>query len=112
MMQSSVWALVPVVLLIGLGYVLKRWTFRSETFWSEAERVSYYVLLPALFLHGLATGDIGNLPVLPLTGALICSTLAVASIVLVLKPLLGLEGEALPLCSREASGTTTTSASP
>lgn len=94
MMQSSVWALVPVVLLIGLGYVLKRSTFRSETFWSEAERVSYYVLLPALFLHGLGTADIGNLPILPLIGALMCSTLAVASMVLVLKPLLSLEGEA------------------
>lgn len=94
MMQTSVWALVPVVLLIGLGYVLKRWTIRSESFWSEAERVSYYVLLPALFLHGLATADIGNLPILPLIGALICSTLAVASMVLVLKPLLRLEGDA------------------
>ncbi|PES04362.1 transporter, partial [Bacillus cereus] len=41
-----------------------------------AERLSYYVLLPSLFLHGLATANLDGIPVLGMAGALMLSTLA------------------------------------
>lgn len=87
-------ALAPIVLLIGLGYGLKRTRFLDDGFWPQAERLSYYVLLPALFLHGLATADVHELPVWSLAGALIGSTVAVASLVVALRPWLGLDGAA------------------
>ena len=42
-------ALLPVFLLIALGFVLKRTLIRPETQWVGLERLTYYVLLP-LFL--------------------------------------------------------------
>lgn len=94
MIALTVRALIPVVLLIALGCGLKRSMVTDEGFWSEAERVSYRVLLPALFLHSLATADIDDLPVAALAGALIASTLVVAMLVIGLKPLMRLRDDA------------------
>ena len=41
-------ALLPVFLLIVLGFVLKRTLMRLETQWHGLERLTYYVLLPVL----------------------------------------------------------------
>lgn len=45
MIALTVKALIPVVLLIALGYALKRSMITAEGFWSAAERLSYHVLL-------------------------------------------------------------------
>lgn len=55
-------ALIPIVLLIGLG-ALRGQKWVADDFWPEAERLGYYVLLPALFLHGLASAEIDAEPV-------------------------------------------------
>ncbi|MFF8430732.1 AEC family transporter [Streptomyces sp. NPDC016566] len=94
MVALTLKALVPVVLLIALGYGLKRSLVTTEGFWREAERLSYRVLLPALFLHSLATADIADLPVGALTGALVASTVAVAALIIACKPLLRLRDDA------------------
>lgn len=94
MIALTVRALVPIVLLIALGYALKRSMITDEGFWSEAERLSYRVLLPALFLHSLATADTDDLPARALAGALISATVAVAALVIACKPLMRLDGDA------------------
>jgi predicted permease len=86
-------ALIPVVLLIGLGIAVKRWVIHGESFWSGAESLGYRVLLPALFLHGLATADTHDLPVGPLTAVLVASTVLVAVLVVALRPLMRLPGD-------------------
>jgi predicted permease len=90
----TVRALVPIVLLIALGYALKRSMITDEGFWSDAERLSYRVLLPALFLHSLATADTDDLPTGALAGTLISATVAVAALVIACKPLMRLDGDA------------------
>lgn len=94
MIALTIKALVPVVLLIALGYALKRTMITAETFWSDAERLSYRVLLPALFLYSLATADTDDLPVRALAGVLIASTVAVAVLVIACKPMLRLKDDA------------------
>ncbi|KFG05959.1 MULTISPECIES: AEC family transporter [Streptomyces] len=94
MIALTVRALVPIVLLIALGYALKRSMITDEGFWSEAERLSYRVLLPALFLHSLATADTDDLPTGALAGTLISATVAVAALVIACKPLMRLDGDA------------------
>ncbi|MFF5979525.1 AEC family transporter [Streptomyces olindensis] len=94
MIALTVRALVPIVLLIALGYALKRSVITDEGFWSEAERLSYRVLLPALFLHSLATADTDDLPTGALAGTLIAATVAVAALVIACKPLMRLDGDA------------------
>lgn len=69
-------ALAPVLLLIALGYGLRRWGFPGEAFWPYAERITYFVFFPALLVHGLAGASLGGLEVLPMAGALVASVLA------------------------------------
>ncbi|NVO17408.1 MAG: AEC family transporter [Rhodoplanes sp.] len=85
-------ALVPIALLIGLGHGLKRTAFLADAFWPQAERLAYFVLLPALFLHGLATTRIEALPVWEMAVTLIGSILAVAALVVMARPLMRIDG--------------------
>ncbi|MDC9818163.1 AEC family transporter [Pectobacterium carotovorum subsp. carotovorum] len=85
MIASMLLALVPIALLITLGAGVRRCAFIAETFWPQAERLGYYILLPSLFLHGLATADLSGLPVLTMVGSLVLSTVAVASLIVIFR---------------------------
>lgn len=87
-------ALLPVALLIALGHGLKRSGFLGESFWPQAERLTYYVLLPALFLHSMATAEISTLPVWELATVLTGSTLLVAVGLVLTRPLMQMQGDA------------------
>lgn len=87
-------ALLPIVILTALGLALRRRGFLAEGFWPQAERLGYFVLLPSLFFHGLATARIEAVPVGALALTLILSTFAVAVLVIVLRPCLRLDGPA------------------
>ena len=89
---TVVLALLPIVVLIGLGTCLRARRFLDEGFWQQAERLGYFVLLPSLFFHGLATADLRALPVAELAATLVLSTLAVAAAVVALRPLTQLDG--------------------
>jgi predicted permease len=52
-MELMAQALVPVFVLILLGYLFRRWHFPGDTFWVQAERFSYYVLFPAMLIFKL-----------------------------------------------------------
>lgn len=71
-------ALAPVALLVALGYGLRHTGFIADAFWPQAERLCYYILLPALFMHGLSSAHLQALPVLPLAATLIAATVIVA----------------------------------
>ncbi|MBB4017980.1 hypothetical protein GGR16_003014 [Chelatococcus caeni] len=87
-------ALIPVALMIALGYGLRRSGFIAEAFWPQAERLCYFVLLPALFLNGLATADIDALPVRELALVLVGATVTVALVVVLARPLFRTDGAA------------------
>ena len=76
MLHLLLTTLLPIILLIALGTLLRVRGFLPDTFWPGAERLSYYVLLPSLFLHGLATANLDGVPVLGMVGVLMLSTLA------------------------------------
>ncbi len=57
---------LPVFAPIGVGYCLKRRSFMPDAFWPQVDRLTYFVLLPALIANALATmplagGDAGPL---------------------------------------------------
>jgi len=86
--------LVPVFLIILLGYLLNRSHFPGESFWPLAARVTYFVLLPALLIRTMATAELANLPV---GGIAIAFTLAISivgALLLILRPWLALDGPA------------------
>ena len=73
-------ALAPAALLIALGWVLRHRQMLPDTFWGPAEWLSYHVLLPALFIHGLATADLGTVPVGGMFAVLIGSVMLTAAL--------------------------------
>ncbi len=87
-------ALLPIALLIGAGMILRRTGFLSEAFWPQAERLGYYILLPALFLHSLAVADLARVPVAALAIVLVLSTAVVAAALVAIRPLLAIDGPA------------------
>lgn len=94
MITTIVIALIPIALLIGLGYAMKQRQFVADTFWQQAERLSYFVLLPALFVHGLATANLNGIPIWGMVAALIGSTLIAALLLVALNRFIAPNGPA------------------
>jgi len=80
-------ALLPVFLLIVLGFVLKRSLMRLDTQWHGLERLTYYVLFPMLLIQSLVKADLSSVPVAGVGGALMLSALAMSLLCLALRPL-------------------------
>lgn len=51
-------ALVPLIILIAIGYALKQRPFFQPEFWRGAEQLNYFVLFPLLLFLNLAFVDI------------------------------------------------------
>ena len=81
-------ALLPVFLLIVLGFILKRSLLRLETQWHGLERLTYYVLFPVLLVQTLVKADLSTVPVAGVGGALLLSLLLMSLLCLSLRPLL------------------------
>lgn len=74
-------ALLPTAVLIGLGWLLRgRFRF-ADAFWRDTERITYFVLLPALFISGLIRADFGDLPIGRMALAMAVSSLLAAALV-------------------------------
>lgn len=80
-------ALLPVFLLIVLGFVLRRSLMRLDTQWHGLERLTYYVLFPTLLIQTLVKADLSSVPVAGVGGALMLSALAMSLLCLALRPL-------------------------
>ena len=87
-MAVVVAALLPVFLLIVLGFILKRTLMRLETQWHGLERLTYYVLFPVLLIQTLVKADLSKVPVAGVGGALLLSALLMSLLCLALRPLL------------------------
>src|SRR5712675_1977257 len=81
-------ALLPVFLLIVLGFFLKRSLMRLETQWHGLERLTYYVLFPMLLIQTLVKADLSGVPIAGVGGALQLAALAMSLLCLALRPLL------------------------
>lgn len=94
MIATLLLALAPIALLIAIGAWLRRSRFLAESFWQQSERLGYYVLLPSLFLHGLATARLDGIPVWAMVGTLVCATLVVAAILVGIRHRLAIDDPA------------------
>ncbi len=62
-MSDTFAAIAPVVVLILLGWALRRAEFAPEAFWTGIDRLTYFILLPCLLVNGLAGANLDELPV-------------------------------------------------
>ena len=82
-------ALLPVFLVIALGAVLKRVLLRDEAHWAALERLTFYVLFPALIVVSIAKSDLREVAVFEVTAALL-GAIAIVSV--------GLLGSRVTIC--------------
>jgi len=73
--------LTPVLGLIIAGFVLRRTEFIHPYFWPAAEKLTYFLLLPATLIHNLSGKKLYDLPwlklLLTVEGAILASALLV-----------------------------------
>jgi malonate transporter len=91
-------SLLPVFMLIALGYILRHTLMPVQEEWMGLERLSYYVLFPALLIYTLSRADFNSVPVLGVGGALMLAVLLMSGLCLALRPFLasrfGVDGPA------------------
>jgi len=81
-MTSITDALIPVLALILTGFIIQRTGFLPPAFWPSAEKLTYFLLMPATLIHNLAGKQIGALPwlkiLMAVEGAVLASALLVS----------------------------------
>jgi predicted permease len=88
-------AILPVFLLIFLGTLLVRAAPFGGDFWTAAERLTYWLLFPALIVATLAEARLPAGEVLPMIAAIDGAILLMALLALGLRPVLGMGGAQL-----------------
>lgn len=76
-------ALSPVLALILVGFAIRRTQFLPDSFWPAAEKLTYFLLMPAILIHSLASKSIRDLPwqrlALTVEGTVLVSALLVTA---------------------------------
>ncbi len=81
-MNAFTTALVPIIVLIILGYTLKRSSFLTEETWAGIEKLTYFILLPTLLIRTLGKQTIVGTP-WPSILVVVAGTLILSAAVLV-----------------------------
>ncbi len=76
-------ALAPIMGLILVGFALKRWEFLPEQAWAGMEKLTYFVLFPALLIRSLGSQSIDGAPWLTMLWVIV-ATLFASAILLIL----------------------------
>lgn len=77
-MITTLFALIPVMFLIALGYMLRSRNFIDAQFWLPCEKLNYFWLFPALMFSQVATADLGVFPVKPIAWSILGAVLLAA----------------------------------
>jgi len=87
--------LAPILLVIALGAFLEWRRFFGSGFVHGANRLTYWVALPVLVLHSLATASRAETEVVGLLGVLMGATLVGIALAWMVARLIGVEGSAV-----------------
>ena len=92
-------SLLSVFLVIVAGWLLKRHLVPHQEHWQGLEKLTYFVLVPALILKTLASTALNAVPFVTIGGTLLAANLVGCAILLALRPILatrfGMDGPAL-----------------
>jgi hypothetical protein len=82
-------ALIPLVILLATGQTLRRSGFLEAGFWSSAEKLAYYLLMPLLLVRTIGRSDVGGLAWGGMVGAIYGAILVAAAALVALHLLRG-----------------------
>jgi malonate transporter len=89
-------ALLPVFIVILVGFGLKRFKVIGETQWAALDQLCYFVLFPAIIFKEIAAADFSGVPVLQMAGAMVLAVSVMIGLLVALnRPLmagLGMNG--------------------
>lgn len=78
-MHDIIASVLPIFLITALGYIIKKRWITSEEFWRNLEKLSYFVLFPAVLFNYTSNADCGNKELIKLVLIITISTLTVSS---------------------------------
>jgi malonate transporter and related proteins len=81
-------SLVPVFLIVATGWLSRATGLIGDQHWAGVEKTTYFLFFPALIMDTLARADLGSVPVLGVSLALIGAILLVAGLLLTVQPVL------------------------
>jgi malonate transporter and related proteins len=88
MMQSFI-ALLPVFIVILVGFALRRSGLIADDHWAALDHICYYVLFPAIIFKEIAAADFTNVPVWSMAFAMMLGISTMFAVLLALqKPLI------------------------
>lgn len=88
-MSLIITALVPVFLVIALGAILRRVLLKDAAHWAALEKLTYFVLFPALLVVSAVKADLSTVNVVAVAGALIGTVIILSGLILLMhKPLI------------------------
>lgn len=93
-MASVIYSILPVFILIVLGFGMKHLRFPGDAFWPLADKLVYFVFFPALLIQNLARADLGDLDPTGFFGTLYGALFLNAALAYLLRPLLKIDGPA------------------
>ena len=91
-MLDIIGAIAPVFALIVLGQVLWRTMLPGSEFWSTSDRLTYWVLFPALLFNKISTAELGAQFIGPYALVLVGGFAAAVAFALMIARLSGLPG--------------------
>lgn len=83
-MATILTALTPVFLVIALGVVLRRTLLPDALHWAALERLTYFVLFPALLVVSAIKADLSRVNIVAVAGSLIGTVLLLTAVIVAL----------------------------
>ena len=99
-------SLLPVFLAIVAGYLLRRTIMPDDAHWIGLERLTYYVLFPALIIETLAKADLASVPAVGVGASLFLAILAMTASLIASQPILARRGISGPTFTSVFQGAT------
>lgn len=84
-MFDTVLALAPVFLMIAAGWLARRFWLRDADAWRPAEKLAYYLFIPALVIDDLVAADLTGIEISGMVLALLGAVFIVALALLALR---------------------------
>ncbi|MDQ0504064.1 AEC family transporter [Xanthobacter agilis] len=83
-MATILSALVPVFLVIALGVLLRRLLLTDAVHWVALEKLTYFVLFPALLVVSAVKADLSKVNIFAVAGTLIATVLLLSALLVAL----------------------------
>lgn len=78
-MHSVFYNVLPIFLIAMLGSIIRRKWLTSDEFWRGLEKLSFYLLFPAVLFQGVSKIDLVSVEVFRLVSALVVATLLISA---------------------------------